>query len=140
MLILNIAVASRVGAVTDEEVQAGLRFRPPAPGARLAAMGGAGLALVDDAAAARVNPARLCAINTPEIVIEGQSRSTSEISTQSGNIRFDASINPFAGTRFGSGESVGSTMTPAFLAYAHPMKLWSRPLVVAFSRSQVLDV
>jgi len=140
VLILNVAVAPRADAVTDEEIYTGLRFPLQPPGARLAAMGGAGLALVDDAAAARVNPARLGAINAPEIVIEGSMRSSSTVSTDSDFTRFDPSINPFAGTGFSTTVTDDGRTAPAYFSYAHPLKVLSRPLVVAFSRFQAVDV
>jgi len=142
VLILNVAVAFEVGAVTDEEIYAGLRFSGQAPGGRLAGMGGAGLALVDDAGAAHLNPARLCAINAPELVIEATNRSRSATSTHSDFFRFDTSVNSinrFAGASFRTVETPDDEMTPAFLAYAHPLKLRSRPVVLALSRTAALD-
>lgn len=139
-LVLVTLTASPAGAMTDEDIYGALRFPFNAPGGRASAMGGAGVALVDDSSAARFNPARLASINTPEFVVEAGRSSYASTFTSSGLIRFDPSVNPFAGMSFETTSSAGSGTTPAYLSFAYPLKVGGRPLVVALSRTEVLNL
>ena len=134
-----LIAATRAWSITDEEAWQSLRFHPPIPGARAAAMGGAGLALVDDPGASAANPARLAAISHEMIFFEGQFENPG--GTRSADEEYlDASVNPLATTRLDSTASASIGFTPAFLGYARPFRLLDRPLVVAGSRTQWLDL
>src|SRR5437867_9127908 len=86
-LLVSLACVSTVFALTDEDVYGALRIPFITPGGRIAAMGGAGLALVDDVAATRLNPARLAAVGAPEALVEGMMASYPTRSTDSGLIQ-----------------------------------------------------
>ncbi len=126
-------------ALTDEEVYGALRFPAAPPGARAAGMGGAGLALADDASAARLNPARLAALAEHQFLVEARGARLNDAERSSGFIRFDSAINPFAGARIADVRSSGDEMGAGYLAYAHRLPL-DRPLVLAAARSEVLDL
>jgi long-chain fatty acid transport protein len=57
---------------TDIESLAGVKFNFGNPGARSLAMGGAFIALADDATAAEANPAGLTILRQPEVSVEGR--------------------------------------------------------------------
>lgn len=69
-LLLLLALASPIQAQTDDEVGAGLEFDFSPPGARSLGLGGAFLALADDATAAYANPAGLLQLHRPEVAVE----------------------------------------------------------------------
>ncbi len=139
VLALGAAAASPVVAITDEEIYRHLQIPSVAPGARAAAMGGASLALSDDAAASRINPARLTAIDDPELVVEAGFPSSDSGSRSSDLTRFDRSINPFAGSRYEGAFSADGGVNLGLLSYAHPLKL-DRPLVLGISRTLGIDL
>lgn len=60
------------GAQTNDEIGAGLSFDFSPPGARSLGLGGAFLALADDATAAYSNPAGLLQLHRPEVSIEAR--------------------------------------------------------------------
>jgi len=64
--------AASAGAQTNDEIGAGLEFDFSPPGARSLGLGGAFLALADDATAAYANPAGLLELHRPEIAIEAR--------------------------------------------------------------------
>lgn len=136
---LSVPAASGALAITDEEILRALRVSTLAPGARATAMGGASLALVDDATACRINPARMVAITSPEAVIELRHRSWDDVSTESGPILFEPQSSPFAGTTLSDSSEANSGTTLSYLSYAHPIRL-KRPLVLGISRSLAIDV
>jgi long-chain fatty acid transport protein len=65
-----IAVATSAFAITDEEIFRSFEFSFLNPGARSGAMGGAFIALADDATAAEANPAGLTILTKPEVSLE----------------------------------------------------------------------
>lgn len=65
-----LAVASSAFAITDEEIFRSFEFSFLNPGARSGAMGGAFIALADDATAAEANPAGLTILTKPEVSFE----------------------------------------------------------------------
>ena len=86
----------------------GLDFRFNNPGARANAMGGAFIALADDATAAYANPAGLTILTEPEISIEYRGgQYTTRITDSRGITDTDASAS-----------------SASFLSYAKPMKDW----------------
>jgi len=62
--------ALTLGAQTNDEIGAGLEFDFSPPGARSLGLGGAFLALADDATAAYANPAGLLQLHRPEVGFE----------------------------------------------------------------------
>ena len=68
--IACLAAASSAFAITDEEIFRSFEFSFINPGARSGAMGGAFIALADDATAAEANPAGLTILTKPEVSFE----------------------------------------------------------------------
>src|SRR6188474_318125 len=73
ILTLTLVVGPlEADAQTNSEVNAGIQFDFSLPGARSLALGGAFVAVADDATAAWSNPAGLLALRRPEISVEGR--------------------------------------------------------------------
>ncbi len=72
ILFFTLALAAPLSAQTNDEIGAGLEFDFSPPGARSLALGGAFLALADDATAAYANPAGLLQLHRPEVAIEAR--------------------------------------------------------------------
>lgn len=87
---LSLALAALLIAVpamaqnVDIEALSGLQFNFGNPGARSLGMGGAFLALADDASAAEANPAGLTTLRKPEVSIEGRNYLERQLFTTSG--------------------------------------------------------
>ena len=73
ILLAVLGLAGSAGAQTNDEIGAGLEFDFSPPGARSLGLGGAFLALADDATAAYSNPAGLLQLHRPEIAFEVRS-------------------------------------------------------------------
>ena len=82
---------SSVGAQTNLETNAGIQFNFSTPGAGNLALGGAFLALADDATTAYTNPAGLTNILDPEVHIELRGWEYTHIFTDRGRIDVDPS-------------------------------------------------
>ena len=135
--ILVCATGPAIG-LTDDEIYGALRFPFAAPGGRMAGMGGAGLALIDDAGACRFNPARLSAISRPTAQLETRYQQFEAGSGGSGLVLYDAGVYPFAGTEIDADSSYDSGLGLSYLAIVWPVPL-KRPLVIAASQSQTLN-
>jgi len=139
LLVLASAAGTPAQAVTDEDIYASLRISLTPPGARAAGMGGAAIAWVDDAAASRINPARLASLTAPQALFEGRHRDYDSFSGGTHQIRFDPMINPYAGTTFSSRSSPEGGAVPALLSFAYPLP-FAASVVLGVSRSEVLDL
>jgi long-chain fatty acid transport protein len=71
-LVLVCTSSGIASAQTNSEVNSGVQFEFPLPGARSLALGGAFVAVADDATAALANPAGLTLLTRPEISGEGR--------------------------------------------------------------------
>ncbi len=89
-----LGVPAESPAQTNSEINTGLQFDFPLPGARSLGMGGAFVAVADDATAAVANPAGLTALVRPEVSLEAR------------GWRF-VSISPLRGHAFGSPTNIG---------------------------------
>lgn len=69
---LALAGSSSAYAITDEEGTSAIQFNFANPGARSLSMGGAFVALADDATAAYANPAGLTQLSRRELSVEGR--------------------------------------------------------------------
>jgi hypothetical protein len=69
---LSLSAAPLV-AQSNDEIQSALQWNLSTPGARSLALGGAFLALADDATASYANPAGLAQLPRPEVSVEGRS-------------------------------------------------------------------
>src|SRR5690349_17480387 len=74
VLALGLGVPSTAFAQVDVEAMQGVQFDFLAPGARSLAMGGAFVAVADDATAALANPAGLSILTRREVSVEGRFR------------------------------------------------------------------
>src|SRR5262249_10569582 len=83
-LLLAASAAAPAAAVTDEEIFRDFRFNFANPGARALAMGGAFIAIANDATAAQANPARLGVLRRPEVFVEVRDRTTKSSTEDTG--------------------------------------------------------
>ena len=96
------------------------------PGARSLGLGGAFLALADDATAAFANPAGLVQLAEPEVSIEGRHWSYSTPFTAGGSAQGSPTgigLDTFAGLR--TGISSDETTGLSFLSFVYPRGRWS---------------
>jgi long-subunit fatty acid transport protein len=110
------AAAPAALAVTDEEIFRDFRFNLSNPGARSLGLGGAFIAVADDATAALANPAGLMLLEKPEFFTEIRDRVADDSS-------LEQSLSPF--------ESVSSetfpnaVFSPSFVSYVYPSERWA---------------
>ena len=72
VLLVLLGVSENAQAQTNSQLYSGVQFDFPLPGARSLALGGAFVAVADDATAALANPAGLTLLQRPEVSIEGR--------------------------------------------------------------------
>ncbi|WP_443190598.1 OmpP1/FadL family transporter [Pseudomonas indica] len=103
-------------AITDEEGTSGIQFNLANPGARSLSMGGAFVALADDATAAYANPAGLTQLSRREFSVEGRHYrySTPHLSDAHGDFMADYQLE------HGTAES--STSGVSFLSAVFPFE------------------
>jgi long-subunit fatty acid transport protein len=118
--------AAHSSAQSTSAINGGIQFDFSLPGARSLAMGGAFVAVADDASASQSNPAGLTILSRPEVSVEGR-------------IWNFFSLTPDAGHAFGSVTGVGvdvvpglqnkeikdSTASPSFISVVWPMRPWA---------------
>jgi hypothetical protein len=138
-LVLAAACGPHARAATDEEIFRDFRFNFANPGARALAMGGAFIAIANDATAAQANPARLGVLRLPEIFAEVRSRDTQETFTETGTFRIDPSTNPSATLDLSSAIDPEPQTTPSVVSFVWPFKT-RRAFTVALSRQELLVV
>ncbi len=146
-LAVLLGIVPVANAQSDVEVNAGIRFNFTPPGARSLGMGGAFLALADDATAAVTNPAGLIQLQKPEIMVEGLSSDFTTVFADGGR-RFGSPsrvavpmtrsekectvelvgscLDTFSKIQFG--ESDSSTSGLSFLSFVYPRDRWSLAL------------
>ncbi len=132
-------LAAPAHAVTDEEIFRDFRFNFANPGARALAMGGAFIAIANDATAAQANPARLGVLRLPEIFAEIRSRDTQESAKDTGTFRINQSINPTATLNLSSSVEPEAQTTPSVVSFVWPFNT-RRAFTVALSRQELLSV
>jgi len=115
LLVIAIAVAAapEVRAVTDEEIFRDFRFNLSNPGARSLGLGGAFIAVADDATAALANPAGLMLLEKPEFFTEIRDRVTD-----------DSEINQTLppATTIDAATFPGAVFSPSFISYVYPFE------------------
>jgi long-chain fatty acid transport protein len=129
LLVLAIGAAllgsaSSAFAITDEEGNASLQFNFSPPGARSLGMGGAFLALADDATAAFTNPAGLVQLASPEISLEVRQTNYNTQFVEAGNF----ATNPFDTGALTYGNSKSDVRNISFLSWVIPMDNWALAL------------
>jgi len=138
-LLLAATLASQAGAVTDEEIFRDFRFNFANPGARALAMGGAFIAIANDATAAQANPARLAVLRRPEIFAEIRNRKTDPSGQDTGRFFIDPAVNPASTLALNSTVTPETQTVPSVVSFVYPFKL-RRALTVGFSRQEILSV
>jgi long-chain fatty acid transport protein len=131
-IALGSAPAAR--AQSDNPANAGVQFDFSLPGARSLGLGGAFVAVADDATAAWSNPAGLLALTKPEISVEGRFWDFASSSVVSGHA-FGSPTGVGFDTISGLHEETfsASTRAPSFISYVYPRSRFA----LAFYRHQL---
>ena len=120
-LLANSAIA-----ITTIEGNAGLQLSFNNPGARSLGMGGAFLALADDATAAYTNPAGLSNLSRPEFSLEYRNTDFSTLYSDTGRLLGETTglgIDTVSGiVQKETSEDVNSL---SFISYVHPFEKWT---------------
>src|SRR5258708_22341673 len=110
----------------------GFKFNRSLRGARSLALGGAFVALADDATAAYANPAGLSILESPEVSIEGRSWNTTTIFTTAGDARNGSDFRSFD---FGRAKDYTAGLSFVSFVYSQRDARWA----VALYRHQLID-
>jgi long-subunit fatty acid transport protein len=113
-------------AQNTNDVNAGIQFDFSLPGARSLAMGGAFVAVADDATAAYSNPAGLIVLSRPELSAEGRAWGFTTSSLSSGHafgLPSRLGIDTVAGVERRSFDSDASG--PSFFSFVYPRGRWA---------------
>lgn len=117
-LAVIAVVAPAAGyAVTDEEIFRDFRFNLSNPGARSLGLGGAFIAVSDDATAALSNPAGLMNLQRPEFFTEIRD-------TQVDNSTIEQTLSMGSAT-IRSETLPNAVFSPSFISYVYPTKRWA---------------
>ena len=129
LLVPGIPAAAGDKGLTNSETFSGFQFNFNNPGARSLGMGGAFVAVADDATAVIANPAGLVILQRPELSAEVKFT------------RFSNTIDAFSNTpeegvtnRLHSRDFHDSVVTPSFFSFVYPAE---RLVVAAFIREQI---
>ena len=125
-----LAISGSAVAITDSDVNSVIPFNFANPGARSLGMGGAFLALADDATAAYTNPAGLTQLLEPEISVEGRHTKYSVPFINGGTF----SLDPFNTSGLNSAEANNSVNNLSFISVSFPHDRWA----FAFYRNETL--
>ncbi len=129
MLIVSLSVILPSGIYAGEEtqrVEIPSSFNPVGSGARALGMGGAFMAVADDATAASWNPAGLVQLEKPEISIVYEAFHRSE-------------DNSFSLTPEGNGEESVSKGAVNYLSAVYPFSAWGRNMVLSLNYQRLYD-
>jgi long-subunit fatty acid transport protein len=124
------------GLVAAQEAPPALEFSFSNPGARSTALGGAFVALADDATAAFANPAGLVQLIRPEVSLELRKRKYSTSYTEGGRALGEPTglgIDTVDGVRTEMSQKTTSGLS--FLSFVYPSSRWS----LALFRHQLAD-
>jgi long-subunit fatty acid transport protein len=124
------------GSAVGQGLPTTLEFSFSNPGARSMGLGGAFVALADDATAAFANPAGLVQLTRPEISIEGRFWSYTNPFTEGGRLTGQPTgilLDDTSGLRFGSSSADLSSLS--FLSFVYPKGPWA----VALFRHQLAN-
>jgi long-chain fatty acid transport protein len=130
----TLGLAGSARAQSDNPANAGVQFDFSLPGARSLGLGGAFVAVADDATAAWSNPAGLLALTRQEVSVEGRFWDFASSSVVSGHA-FGSPTNVGFDTVSGLREETfsASTGAPSFISYVYPTSRFA----VAFYRHQL---
>jgi len=113
LAISSLLLSASASAITDTESLSGAQFNFSNPGARSLAMGGAFIALADDATAAVANPAGLMQLSSTQVSLELRSTSFDTPFVSGGSY----GINPLNRSGLAFGESQERENGVAFAAF-----------------------
>lgn len=129
ILLILLCIPSFGEAISNTETFGGFEFNFNNPGARAIGMGGAFIAVADDATAAASNPAGLVILQRPEI--SGEVKFTQFTNTI--NAYSNSSTDAWSG-RYESRDFDDNVTTPSFFSFVYPTKLIS---AAVFLREEV---
>jgi len=130
LIVVSVAVHLVPGTSVAQEAPPALEFSFSNPGARSMGLGGAFVALADDATAAFANPAGLVQLVRPEISLELRRREYSTPYTEGGRA---VGIDTVDGLRTSFSNETTSGLS--FLSFVYPGTKWS----LALYRHQLAD-
>jgi len=136
LIVVSVAVHLVPGTSVAQEAPPALEFNFSNPGARSMALGGAFVALADDATAAFANPAGLVQLVRPEISLELRRRDYSTPYTEGGRASGSPTglgIDTVDGIRTSFSDETTSGLS--FLSFVYPGTKWS----LALYRHQLAD-
>jgi len=116
-----LGMSGSAAALTDSDVNSVIPFNFANPGARSLGMGGAFLALSDDATAAYTNPAGLTQLLEPEISVEGRHTSYSVPFVNGGSY----TVDPLNLEGLHAAEASSSKNNISYLSVSFPHERWS---------------
>jgi len=125
-LASGLLLVSSASAQNLNDINAGIQFDFSLPGARSLAMGGAFVALADDATAAYSNPAGLVVLNRPELSVEGRGWGFQNFTPDVGHV-FGGPSNLGVDTIAGLIDRGFDTDAAgvSFLSFVYPSERWS---------------
>jgi hypothetical protein len=130
--VVLVTCSEVASAQSDSEVNADIQFNFLNPGARSLGMGGAFLALADDATAAFTNPAGLNFIlfKQPQFAAEGRLFNFSHVFLTSGSTfnRTPSETGVDVSDTLVMGETTNKTSGLSFLSFTYPRDRWSLAL------------
>ena len=136
LIVVSVLVCVVPGTSVAQEAPPSLEFSFSNPGARSMGLGGAFVALADDATAAFANPAGLVQLVRPEISLELRRRNYSTPYTAGGRVEGPPTgygIDTVDGIRTGFSNETTSGLS--FLSFVYPGTKWS----LAVYRHQLAD-
>jgi long-chain fatty acid transport protein len=134
LVALTLGTAAGARAQSDNPANAGVQFDFSLPGARSLGLGGAFVAVADDATAAWSNPAGLLALTKQEVSVEGRAWEFSSASVLRGHA-FGSPTGVGFDTVSGLEEGTFSSWTgaPSFISYVYPKSRYA----LAFYRHEL---
>ena len=133
LVLLSLGLVAEAAAgdkgLVDSETFSGFQFNFNNPGARALGMGGAFVAVADDATAVIANPAGLVILQRPELSAEVKFTTFNNSFAAFSNTPGDA-----PGMNYRSKDFADSVVTPSFFSFVYPTE---RLVVAAFVREQI---
>lgn len=126
VLFASAGTPGTVLGQTNAETNAGIQFDFSLPGARSLALGGAFVALADDATATWANPAGLVILARPEVSIEGRSWDfLNSVSDRGHGLGSPSGIGFDNTPGLIDFKKSSRTVAPAFLSFVYPRGNWA---------------
>lgn len=135
LTVLSTLCEIPVFAQTDVDVNSTIQLNFSTPGARSLALGGAFIALADDATAAFTNPAGLTRLHRQEVSLELRHWSFTHSFTDRGNLGRASGLGVDFIDGLVEGESGNDVTGLSFVSYTYPKDRW----VIAFYRHELAN-